>query len=186
MVQYQEKMHSDLPETTLRGYVQLETSVVTGIGYPLPNGKTGVDQPHFLGPTIVAQQDRPVRITFYNLLPNWSRWRFFVCRSTRPSWARVKPKWTCRTEPRCPLVAGTVMDMVRNPHCSDKSMRDMCFTDNRETLHLHGGNVPWISDGTPHQWITPAGENTMWPEGVSVESVPDMVGNPAGGPIVPP
>lgn len=23
---------------------------------------------------------------------------------------------------------------------------------------VHGGNTPWISDGTPHQWITPAGE----------------------------
>ena len=45
---------------------------------------------------------------------------------------------------------------------------------NRATLHLHGGNTPWISDGTPHQWITPAGEDTAWPQGVSVENVPDM------------
>jgi FtsP/CotA-like multicopper oxidase with cupredoxin domain len=50
----------------------------------------------------------------------------------------------------------------------------MCFVKNRATLHLHGGNTPWISDGTPHQWITPAGEMTNWPEGVSVASVPDM------------
>jgi FtsP/CotA-like multicopper oxidase with cupredoxin domain len=41
-------------------------------------------------------------------------------------------------------------------------------------LHLHGGITPWISDGTPHQWITPADENTPWPKGVSVENVPDM------------
>ena len=32
------------------------------------------------------------------------------------------------------------------------------YTQNRATLHLHGGFTPWISDGTPHQWITPAGE----------------------------
>ena len=51
----------------------------------------------------------------------------------------------------------------------------MCFKDNRATLHLHGGITPWISDGTPHQWITPAGENTPWPQGVSVRNVPDMV-----------
>ena len=51
-----------------------------------------------------------------------------------------------------------------------------CFKDNRATLHLHGGITPWISDGTPHQWITPANENTPWPRGVSVENVPDMVG----------
>ena len=31
----------------------------------------------------------------------------------------------------------------------------MCYTQNRATLHLHGGATPWISDGTPHQWITP-------------------------------
>ncbi|MHB8780734.1 MAG: multicopper oxidase domain-containing protein [Candidatus Geothermincolia bacterium] len=48
------------------------------------------------------------------------------------------------------------------------------YTENRATIHLHGGFVPWISDGTPHQWTTPAGENTSYPEGVSVEDVPDM------------
>ena len=48
------------------------------------------------------------------------------------------------------------------------------YTQNRGTIHLHGGYVPWISDGTPHQWITPAGENTSYPKGVSVRSVPDM------------
>ena len=48
------------------------------------------------------------------------------------------------------------------------------YTQNRATLHLHGGVTPWISDGTPHQWITPAGENTAYPKGVSVSNVPDM------------
>jgi FtsP/CotA-like multicopper oxidase with cupredoxin domain len=48
------------------------------------------------------------------------------------------------------------------------------YTQNRATLHLHGGNTPWISDGTAHQWITPAGENTVYPKGVSVAYVPDM------------
>ena len=33
---------------------------------------------------------------------------------------------------------------------------------------------PWICDGTPHQWITPAGETTSYPQGVSVQNVPDM------------
>ena len=49
-----------------------------------------------------------------------------------------------------------------------------CFKDNRATLHLHGGITPWISDGTPHQWITPPDETTPWPQGVSVQNVPDM------------
>ena len=48
------------------------------------------------------------------------------------------------------------------------------FTQNRATLHLHGGITPWISDGTPHQWTTPAGESTSYPQGVSVKNVPDM------------
>jgi hypothetical protein len=58
----------------------------------------------------------------------------------------------------------------------------ICFTENRATLHLHGGMTPWISDGTPHQWITPDGEvaypDSSLPhprnEGVSVFNVPDM------------
>ena len=49
-----------------------------------------------------------------------------------------------------------------------------CYTENRATLHLHGGISPWISDGTPHQWITPADEDTPYPQGVSVSPVPDM------------
>ena len=48
------------------------------------------------------------------------------------------------------------------------------YTQNRGTLHLHGGRTPWISDGTPHQWITPKDENTPYPKGVSVHNVPDM------------
>jgi FtsP/CotA-like multicopper oxidase with cupredoxin domain len=186
VVQYTEKMHSDLPATTLRGYVQLETSVVTGKHYTLPGGKFGVDQPHYLGPTIVAQKNRPVRITFYNLLPKGAEGDLFM-----PVDSTIMGSGEAEMEMPynpVPAVGGDVMDAARNPMCnekySDPAMRAMCFTENRATLHLHGGNVPWISDGTPHQWITPAGESTNWPEGVSVQSVPDMVGasRPAGVP----
>ena len=69
----------------------------------------------------------------------------------------------------------SVTDGVRNPDCTVNPDPTMCFTQNRATLHLHGGVTPWISDGTPHQWITPAGENTSWPQGVSVSNVPDMM-----------
>ena len=37
----------------------------------------------------------------------------------------------------------------------------------------------WISDGNTHQWITPAGEGTPYPAGVSARNVPDML-NPDG------
>ena len=39
-------------------------------GLPRSTGTPGVDNPHYLGPTIVATKDRPVRILFRNLLPN--------------------------------------------------------------------------------------------------------------------
>ena len=48
------------------------------------------------------------------------------------------------------------------------------YTENRGTLHLHGGNTPWISDGTPDQWTTPSTETSAYPAGVSVVNVPDM------------
>jgi FtsP/CotA-like multicopper oxidase with cupredoxin domain len=50
------------------------------------------------------------------------------------------------------------------------------YSQNRATLHLHGGVTPWISDGTPHQWITPAGDPAIYKKGVSFQNVPDMVG----------
>ena len=62
---------------------------------------------------------------------------------------------------------GLVTDGARNPVCGLNPKPAICFTENRATLHLHGGITPWISDGTPHQWITPAGESrpTLIPTG---------------------
>jgi FtsP/CotA-like multicopper oxidase with cupredoxin domain len=54
---------------------------------------------------------------------------------------------------------------------ADMNANGPAFTQNRATLHLHGGATPWISDGTPHQWTTPASENH---KGNSVAYVPDM------------
>ena len=54
------------------------------------------------------------------------------------------------------------------------------YTENRATLHLHGGNTPWISDGTPHQWTVPAGEITSQKKGVSARDVPDMASSGDG------
>jgi len=58
--------------------------------------------------------------------------------------------------------------------CADTPKPTTCYSENRADIHLHGGVTPWISDGTPHQWTTPAGENTAYPKGVSVSNVPDM------------
>ena len=90
MVQYQEKLHSDLPPTTLRGYVQIDTAAQPGSGIALtyPDGSPildtngaqvyAVDKPHYLGPVIVAQRNVPVRIKFYNYLPTGSGGDLFI------------------------------------------------------------------------------------------------------------
>jgi len=55
-------------------------------------------------------------------------------------------------------------------------------TDNRAAVHLHGGNTPWISDGTVRQWVKPKGE-TGNNKGESVRNVPDMWFNATGAVI---
>ena len=66
---------------------------------------------------------------------------------------------------------------------SDGTNSTALSSQRRATLHLHGGNTPWISDGTTHQWITPANDpqNATLPfrgfaKGFSFQNVPDMVG----------
>jgi FtsP/CotA-like multicopper oxidase with cupredoxin domain len=184
VVQYRMKMHSDLPATLLRGYVQLSTGVVpgdhvalsnanlTGSNTPI-NGYFGVDRPHYLGPMIMATRNRPVRILFRNLLPIGVAGDLFV-----PVDVTVMGSGMGPLAPQTPSVdLGLVTDEVRNPPGSMGYMPGMpehCYTQNRATLHLHGGRTPWISDGTPHQWITPSNEITSYSKGVSVQNVPDM------------
>ena len=133
LIQYTEKLHSDLPPTTLRGYVQLT------------NAGVQIGTPNYLGPTIIAQKNRPVRVKFINRLPVGTGGNLFLPVDT------------------------TVMGAGMGPQGGS-------YSENRATLHLHGGLTPWISDGTPHQWTTPAGEVTTYTEGVSVHNVPDMDG----------
>ncbi|HBX69405.1 MAG TPA: hypothetical protein DEH25_08480, partial [Chloroflexi bacterium] len=187
LVQHREQMNSSLPPTLLREYVQLETpdnaswskhvalqtDLLDGTSVPvlMPDGSQAyaVDDPHYLGPVIVSQKDRAVRIVFYNLLPTGSGGDLFLPTDSSLMGSGMGPM-----DMMDPMNDGTVMDGIRNPVCSESPKSMDCFKDNRATLHLHGGITPWISDGTPHQWITPANENTPWPQGVSVEAVPDM------------
>jgi FtsP/CotA-like multicopper oxidase with cupredoxin domain len=142
--QFTEKLHTDLLPTTLRGYVQTNngTDPNTGLNTIAPAPI------HYLGPLIVAQKNRPVRIKFTNKLATGAGGDLFLPVDTTEMGAGMGP-----------------LGMAAMP---------MNYTQNRGTLHLHGGRTPWISDGTPHQWITPAGENTSYPKGVSVQNVPDM------------
>ncbi|HEU0295091.1 MAG TPA: hypothetical protein VFR47_20280, partial [Anaerolineales bacterium] len=187
LVQYRTSFSSSLPDTLVRGYVQLETATNSAAGqhYNLQNelrdgtkvdtGYLAFTPPQYLGPIIVARKDKPVRIVFRNLLPTGSEGNLFL-----PTDSTLMGSGMVPMAMAAPVDQGSVMDEVRNPMCSEynKDMMD-CFKDNRATLHLHGGTSPWISDGTAHQWITPAGESTMYPQGVSVSDVPDMLTNPA-------
>ncbi len=191
VVQYRAKFHKDLPATLLRGYVQLSTSVVPGNRVPLSNanldptvaatpitGFTGVDTPHYLGPTIVATKNKPTRILFRNLLPTGVAGDLFLPVDTSLMGSGPGPDMMTLGANGVPMDMaadqGSVLDGVRNPMCGETPKPATCYSENRATLHLHGGITPWISDGTPHQWVTPDGENTAYPKGVSVSNVPDM------------
>ncbi len=105
----------------------------------------------YLGPMIVAKRNRPVRILFTNSLApdtqaNPTAGNIFLPVDTNLMGAGMGPYG----------LAGTN------------------YSQNRTTLHLHGGDTPWISDGTTHQWITPYGEFNSYLKGVSQQNVPDM------------
>ena len=180
LIQYSEKMHSDLPATKLRGYVQL-TTTPTAWAIQAPNRTTdpvsgaqlySVDKPQYLGPTIVATKDKPVRIKFTNLLPTGDQGDLFLPVDSTLMGSGMGQMGDIDTTP---VPGGTTADEARKPMCSQYPKdRSQCMAENRATLHLHGGNTPWISDGTTQQWITPAGETTPWPKGVTAQNVPDM------------
>ena len=148
-VEWVEKMHSDIPPTTIRGYVQLETPVnrasskhiaLTYLdGSPILNASGrqvyAFEQPHFLGPLILAQKDKPVRIKFINYL-------------------KVGGSLSIPTDTE-------LMGSGLGPLGPAGGL----YSQQRATIHLHGGNTPWISDGTQHQWTVPAGEITILPQG---------------------
>ncbi len=144
--EYSEKMHSDLNPTKLRGYVQVDAA------------GNDVAPIHYLGPIIVAERDRPVRIKFTNKLPIGSGGDLFIPVDTTVMGAGSGPATN----------TGLPCDNTAEPNnCA-------MYTHNRAAIHLHGGRTPWISDGTPHQWVTPAGEITPFKKGVSFYNVPDM------------
>lgn len=175
LVQFREQMHSDLLPVV--GNKMTATSGGTLLrGYRQTNAPTQgaiLSVPHYLGPIIVAQKDRPVRIKFTNSLPTGTAGNLFVPVDTT---IMGSGPFEIDYNPTTKLPTGTSISGW--------------FSDTRADLHLHGGMTPWISDGTPHQWITPAGETdpvsgapTTYPKGMSVEYVPDMWYDAAGNTI---
>lgn len=112
-----------------------------------------VNRFHYLGPLIIADKDVPIRLKVTNSLPIGAAGDLFVPVDT------------------------TLMGAGMTPTPGEN------YTQNRAAVHLHGGNSPWISDGTPHQWIVPAGETTTYARGASLQNVPDMWYDAAGNPV---
>jgi FtsP/CotA-like multicopper oxidase with cupredoxin domain len=179
LVEYKQRMHSDLPApgTLLRGYVQVNKGTNLSPGTLPSQNKCGADQHacsaadttlapdpvRYLGPTLVTERDRPVRIKFTNKLPTGEAGKLFIPVDTTVMGAGPGPAF-----PSTVRGQGAACDNTMEPNgCAS-------YPQNRGDLHLHGGRTPWISDGTPHQWITPAGELTPFAKGVSVQNVPDM------------
>jgi FtsP/CotA-like multicopper oxidase with cupredoxin domain len=158
---YTERMHSDLAKATLlRGYVQLNN------GTDASNNNTIAPAAiHYLGPIIIATRDRPVRVKFVNQVAVGAAGNLPV--------------------PNDPTVMGAGPYTINYDPATKAPISQISgnFSQNRATLHLHGGLTPWISDGTPDQWTAPSGEVTTYPKGVSTAYVPDMWFNAAGNVI---
>jgi FtsP/CotA-like multicopper oxidase with cupredoxin domain len=201
-VEYSEKFHSDLRKaTTLRGYVQIDHEASNG-RTPLPgsksyalkypdgstifiagtdaNGKlTGskvaalaVEKPHYLGPLLTASQHIPTRIKFHNLLP--------VGRAITTTDANGKLTVALDAN-GVPQRRGDIF-LPLDPSVPGSGLGPdglHTYSQNRVNMHLHGGDNPWISDGGPHTWITPAGEANAAVPG----SIASLNPEPAAGPL---
>ena len=151
--EYTQKLHSELNATKLRGYRDLNPAAESTVN--------GTNNSNYLGPVIIAKRDRAVRVKMTNQLP----------------FGPVNPL-TGRRPGDLFLPVDTTMDGAGVGSLGGAEL----FTQNRAEFHLHGGLSPWISDGTPHQWNTPAGEATSYQKGASNRNVPDMgVGTPGDG-----
>ena len=93
--QYSERLHSDLPATRLRGYVQLNA------GTDASGRNTVAPAPiHYLGPLIEAHRGRPVRVKFVNELPAGSAGELFLPVDTTVPGAGTGPLGGDQTYPQ--------------------------------------------------------------------------------------
>lgn len=151
IVEYEEWMHADLPKPTRLRGYVQLNDPANPVTRDAKGKIVSWPQAHYLGPLIVASKDRPVRIKYTNLLPTGAAGDLFVPVDT------------------------TLMGAGMGPNGTDR------YTQNRALFHLHGGDNPWISDGTPYQWITPGDEaTTIYKTGDVMVNVPDMPDPGAG------
>ncbi len=202
VVEHEQRMHSDLQkDTTQRSYVQLypskaeggvcdasgvpltKASAYAGFGAPnpgapvalsYPNGRPifwpgtteqvyGYDKAHYLGPIIITMKGTPVRTKFVNFLPNGSATVNTTVRN-----GITTQRVTARNGDMFLPVDESLAGAGLSPDNIHK------YPQNRVGFHLHGGDSPWISDGTPHQWIAASGENSLHQHGDRLMNTPDM------------
>ncbi len=202
VVEYTEKMHSDLIKpTTLRGYVQIDRAttnaqadtpsshpyslkypdgsqiyvakekgfdaltnkwdhtIVKGIdGKPVMVAAIAFDKPHYLGAAIIATRGVATRIKMNNLLPKG--------RAGLDGNGILQHK------------GDMFLPVDENlPGAGNSPIIGSTFPQNRVAIHLHGGDSPWISDGTPHQWFSAETDPLLDPilkRGDRAFNVPDM------------
>ncbi len=166
-VEFTEKLHSDLPKATrLRGYVQLETpgnaATSKHIALTYPNGSPILDAK---GVQVLAY-DNP-----HHLGP--------VITATKGTAVRVKFTNYLPVGGKLFLPVDTTLTGAGvGPDGVTK------YTENRAGMHLVGGQAPWISAGSPHQWVAPAGEAAAYAaglgKGATAQTLPDMTDPGAG------
>ncbi len=165
VVQHAQRMHSDLQKPTLqRSYVQLypqgttPPTDATPLFYPNPDGSPSTNKifwPDKQGnPTTeqVYAYDKP-----HYLGP--------IIVTTKGTPVRIKMMNF--------LPTGTAGDHFL-PVDTGLPGADTSFPQNRVAIHLHGGDSPWISDGTPHQWFGAVGDANPNKKGDRLTNVPDM------------
>ena len=160
---YQHRFHSDLPPTNVRGYVQ--TNMGTDAGGTVNN--VPPDPINWLGPVIIAVKDRPIRVKFKNELPGGVAGNL-----------PLPVDESILGAGRGPIFPGGGVCNPSPQFVNDPGEACAHYPQTRAAIHLHGGRTPWISDGTPHQWILPIDDfndpSNPYKRGVSLANVPDM------------
>jgi FtsP/CotA-like multicopper oxidase with cupredoxin domain len=130
-------------------------------GKPIGEQVYGYDSAHYLGPIIITSKGTPVRVKFVNFLPNGS------ATIETLNDANATKKVTARNGDMFLPTDESLAGAGLTPD-GDK------YPQNRVAFHLHGGDSPWISDGTPHQWVAASGENSPHQHGDRFMNTPDM------------
>ncbi len=163
LTQFNEQLHADLPKpgTQLRGYVQTNMGTDTTVCGAAPL------------PACTAANNTVAPAPVHYLGP------LILARKNRP----VRVKFTNNLPTG---MSGNLFIPTDTTYMgAGMGPGGATYTQNRATLHLHGGATPWISDGTPHQWTAPVGEtSTTLTRGVSARNVPDMWFDSTNGSLI--